>query len=1185
MQILKKALCMLVAVTLVCTAFMLTVPGAQAVTDAAGGQAYADAAKLFIRENKYYGNVDIYFSIYIRNATGSRAWCADFVSAVAKLMNISTSVIPHSAGADRWSRPTDSNFHSLVATLTTSSNTYDWQANGTFDPTYVPKVGDIVTMCWNSSSLMRADHVGIVISVNTSAKTFTYVSGNYTTTVRNSGTYPYGSAVTPQKGKTNVLGFFHPNWSAVSSYNKPIAMTSVSFFDDTITLAPGGSYTVPVSFGPSNALCPALIWTSSNTSVATVEKYSGNVTAVGVGSATITAKAIADGKNTSTAAVQDSLTVIVEEPNQVYDHPSSSVYYPDGMGEGEGYYYLEHFRSNWSNSRTDYFGGTIKGTDLVSVSVYICDVDENNNRTYWCGENGHGSGRSATISGSTSVDIVDVVNQFTWTPQAGKYWTWIVVNTEDSQYQYFGDIFEIRDVEPPEPTVLVKYFNRPTGSAASRVALLQETFSKGPAGKAPYWNNWNVISGDTHQWVYVIDNDTAIQFGISDTPSSGSNVSDNRYWGAWHGTKGCGFARTMFDLCWNMDTEADSYEYAMSYKGNDTYFVDYISPGDMIFTGSMYYFVTGVTSSTITYAQVNKNGNCDISWGNTMSKADLRSALLNLASSQYPGYIASPTPKSFASDVFVYEAYEVTDTSISFKGSTATSSNAKTKFSLSKGATFQAATNRTRTDVSGNIWTYCKNSSGQYGWAIITGKAQKVNVVVYPTRIVPSETNISFPVNEDFVGQGYGYYHTLSLTVEPENADYIEYRFTSTNPNFTGSGIENNTKSVYIYCYATEDESAVITISAVDENGAVKASANVNVSSFICTHLNTAQQCQCWQKAENGLYEVLTFCLDCGYESVSYVTDPIHTFENDWRVVRSATCAQTGIRENTCTVCGETIQEELPKLAHTVVTDAAIVATCTTAGKTEGSHCSVCGTVLTAQTEIPPTGHTPGEWVVVTEPTTTSVGLKEQRCIVCGIVVATEEMPIIDPDPDPDPIPEPAVQTVSAKKGDTVTLNVCVSSKAAYSIIVVCTYDANVFEFISSDSDQGVTANGRFTVFKTDGIVNGKIGTITLKLKDTVGDGKYQVNAKVEGATDLDENMVQCKAAVDKVEVSSRLSGDVNDDGVVDVRDLMRLAKHFAGFGVTISTSNSDVTGDGMVDVRDLMRLAKFFAGFNVILQ
>ncbi|MDE6030658.1 MAG: leucine-rich repeat domain-containing protein, partial [Oscillospiraceae bacterium] len=44
-------------------------------------------------------------------------------------------------------------------------------------------------------------------------------------------------------------------------------------------------------------------------------------------------------------------------------------------------------------------------------------------------------------------------------------------------------------------------------------------------------------------------------------------------------------------------------------------------------------------------------------------------------------------------------------------------------------------------------------------------------------------------------------------------------------------------------------------------------------------------------------------------------------------------------------------------LPHTPVTDPAVAATCTTAGKTAGSHCSVCNTVITAQTTVAAKGH------------------------------------------------------------------------------------------------------------------------------------------------------------------------------------------------------------------------------------
>ena len=44
-------------------------------------------------------------------------------------------------------------------------------------------------------------------------------------------------------------------------------------------------------------------------------------------------------------------------------------------------------------------------------------------------------------------------------------------------------------------------------------------------------------------------------------------------------------------------------------------------------------------------------------------------------------------------------------------------------------------------------------------------------------------------------------------------------------------------------------------------------------------------------------------------------------------------------------------QEEIPAFGHKEVKDEAVEATCTTAGKTEGSHCAICGKVLEKQEE------------------------------------------------------------------------------------------------------------------------------------------------------------------------------------------------------------------------------------------
>ena len=108
-----------------------------------------------------------------------------------------------------------------------------------------------------------------------------------------------------------------------------------------------------------------------------------------------------------------------------------------------------------------------------------------------------------------------------------------------------------------------------------------------------------------------------------------------------------------------------------------------------------------------------------------------------------------------------------------------------------------------------------------------------------------------------------------------------------------------------------------------------------------------------------------------------------HTF-GTWTTTKNATCTQVGTKSRKCTVCGKTETQTIAKTGHKSVTDKTISATCTTDGKTEGSHCSVCGAVIKAQDIIKATGHKFGNWTTTKSATCTESGTQIRKCETCG---------------------------------------------------------------------------------------------------------------------------------------------------------------------------------------------------------
>ncbi len=117
--------------------------------------------------------------------------------------------------------------------------------------------------------------------------------------------------------------------------------------------------------------------------------------------------------------------------------------------------------------------------------------------------------------------------------------------------------------------------------------------------------------------------------------------------------------------------------------------------------------------------------------------------------------------------------------------------------------------------------------------------------------------------------------------------------------------------------------------------------------------------------------------------------DHVHSF-GEWIITKNATCTEFGVQERLCS-CGEKETQSIPLKEHTIVVDPAVAPTCTLSGKSEGSHCSVCGEIIKPQESVPPADHT----VVIdsaVEPGCNEPGKTEgKHCSVCGEIIEEQK--------------------------------------------------------------------------------------------------------------------------------------------------------------------------------------------------
>ena len=167
----------------------------------------------------------------------------------------------------------------------------------------------------------------------------------------------------------------------------------------------------------------------------------------------------------------------------------------------------------------------------------------------------------------------------------------------------------------------------------------------------------------------------------------------------------------------------------------------------------------------------------------------------------------------------------------------------------------------------------------------------------------------------------------------------------TTTPTCTTEGVKTFTCSV---CNGTKTDAVEMLAHTTTKTDAVEDT---------CTTAGCAEYWTCSVCNKTFADEAATTEVDVKDLVIDLISDHSYLATANATFEKDEDCTEYGYYYMQCEHCGDDYLVAIAPWGHTVVTDAKVEPDCTTEGKTEGSHCSVCKEVLVAQQTIPAIGN------------------------------------------------------------------------------------------------------------------------------------------------------------------------------------------------------------------------------------
>ena len=204
-----------------------------------------------------------------------------------------------------------------------------------------------------------------------------------------------------------------------------------------------------------------------------------------------------------------------------------------------------------------------------------------------------------------------------------------------------------------------------------------------------------------------------------------------------------------------------------------------------------------------------------------------------------------------------------------------------------------------------------------------------------------------------------------------------------------------------------------------------------------------------------------------------------------------------------------------------------------------------------------------------------------------------------EPEPDPSAA-QITVDSVTAHAGDEISVKVYVKNNPGFMYMKVrMYYDPSVLEFLGAEN--GTVSTDAFEIgaktgdlmeafiwnTSSDATGDGLLVTLKFKVAENAEVGEYSIKASPVEAYNYNEDEVTFVGVSSSINVVDFIYGDVNGDGKINGRDVVKLAKYLAAYNESTGESSvavspgADVNGDGKINGRDLVKLRKYLANYN----